>query len=273
LATRFYTKGTGSSRKVIPMKDGAGKRKPSVTGVLKIMNIRSSTYRDFADALNYSYKQIDADEDLLLMTINGIGKQDVKKYPGLDKVGVQMTRASMFLLAAKSNISILKSKTVRNDGWLIQAISTALDKTMNILYEAHYAPGGLEDIMKQYQIANPKDDTIYTAEGYSLPSIGADLTDINEDLERVRNALMHSFKNMRMEMYQSIKARRIKDAEAEKKGIPHFNDYEAYLKWQRYNHASGKDKPHYTGKYVLINGKRHHINHTSPQNTSQSQYL
>ena len=222
MAKKFYSKGKGANRKVIPISDKRGKNHVELIGYAVSYPIESmgNSEREFETSKEYVYKKLEDVEDLISMSQN-FDESDFKKYPGLKKVKKILEHSDALAKNATMNAKRLMqihgsvSAPLNNPntvgvfaggvGSLVLSIHQNIHEIIKFNYEAYM---DLDQIIKKTRQTNEDSFLCSTHEGYSLPSLMADITDMEEELYDTDHVLMHTFRDMRREQY---KARRNKN--------------------------------------------------------------
>ena len=244
MTQRFYTKGTGENRKVIPIKSGTGLIQAKPHLYVSPNMIKSQNFLEFMRVVGYVYMQFDVEKkvnDTLIEHVKNFKNDEEfnnssEKRLEIATIEVDLELLNNLLTNMMGNLRIIISNPPYDYGPIIQSIYMNIDRAIE-----------LEN--KINKLAN------------IFPKETADLFSVDNNLPTAREVLMESFRKVRKDDFQKYKIRKAKEFEAEKKNIPHFRDYDAYLRWQGYIHSHKKLTP-YKGKYVLIDGKRHFIKHS-----------
>ncbi len=200
---KFISKGKGPDRKVIPISDRSGSRKPQdVVVVAFAMEGLPEKDREFESTKEYVYDELDDVSDFIDSTYSGMSQKDIQMYPGLEKIKNMLKDAYVLSANAMKNAGLLMQKHGGGVGPLVQSIHNAIVNTEKLNYNAYV---DLEDLMKKSRKKESKEGMLQTFEGYSLNSIGADLQEINDQLQDIDAVLMRSFRDMRREHYREYR--------------------------------------------------------------------
>ena len=206
MSKRFFSKGKGGARKVIPLTKGWGKKKrlalapfdwwKGVPGAVRIM-----------DALENAYAVVLDQEDLLEMDVHGIFKEDIEKIPELEEIKKQLNATTTALkdkvVPALNDVIGLIRYSRKMTGGLGVAIQNLEAQFWAAMHDAFAAQEGIEKIMKKRN-----DSTVTTSEGYSLASMSADINDATTEIESAMKRVKRTFIETRKEDYQKVKERR-----------------------------------------------------------------
>jgi hypothetical protein len=205
LAKKFITKGKGANRKVIPISDKKGRNRVGLSGyaVSYPLEPASEAEREFESSKEYVYKKLDDVEDFISLSQN-FDESDFKKYPGLKKVDEYLEESHTIAKNAAMNAKLMMKRHGGNVGPLAQSIHNGIHETLKFNYEAYTK---LDEIIKKARQANENDMGCPTHEGYSLSSIMADITDMEEDLYSADAILMKTFRNMRRAQYREYRSK------------------------------------------------------------------
>ena len=208
MSGKFFSKGRGSSRKVIPIHRAwqkfvaRGSTTPpfqsqeywmAVPGAVRIMK-----------ALENAEAVILDQEDLLQMDVDGITEEDVKKIPELEKVKAQLKAATTAI--RETVIPALSEVTgwIRFEGEKKSGLGTAVQafetKFWAAIHDGYMAQATLEEIMKKRN-----DNRIMTVEGYSLGSISADIEDATSSMDDAVTGVQRAYIETMKEDYQRVK--------------------------------------------------------------------
>ena len=207
MAKKFYSKGKGANRKVIPISDKKNKNHVEVIGYAVSYPIESmgTSETEFETSKEYVYNKLDDVADFMSM-IENFDESDYKKYPGLKKVAKYLEQSHTMAKNAAMNANLLMKKHGGNVGPLVQSIHNSIKETIALNYEAYM---DLDEIIKKARQADKNDTRQHTHWGYSLPSIMADITEMEEDLYDADRVLLRTFRDMRREQYRAMRNRNI----------------------------------------------------------------
>ncbi len=218
MAKKFYSKGKGANRKVIPISDKKGAKQIETIGYVITFPVEkmSEPEREFETSKEYVYKKLDAAQDLMDFT-RPYDTADFREYPGLEEVSKYLKDSHTIAKNAALNAKLLMEKHGGGVGPLVQSIHNSIHETIKLNYEAYM---GIDKIIKNKEkddymnkevktydhIGKGEDMRTVPAyslhEGYSLPSIMADITDVEEDLYNADSILMRTFLDMRRAHYR-----------------------------------------------------------------------
>ncbi len=216
MAKKFYSKGKGANRKVIPISDKKGRSKSvNVIAITYPLERMSEPEREFEASKEYVYKKLEDIEDLISMSQN-FDETDFKRYPGLKKVkrilehsdalakNATMNAKRLMQIHGNGSTSLNNPNTVGvfagGVGSLVLSIHQNIHEIIKFNYEAYM---DLDQIIKKTPRTNEDSFHCPTHEGYSLPSVMADITDMEDELYDTDHVLMHTFRDMRREQYKA----------------------------------------------------------------------
>lgn len=204
MAKKFYSKGKGANRKVIPISDKKGGSKSvNVISIAYPLERMSEPEREFEASKEYVYKKLDDVEDFIELSRN-FDEFDFKKYPGLKKADGYLKDSEIIAKNAVLNTKLLMKKHGGGVGPLVQSIHNSIHEIIKLNYEAYM---DLDEIIKKARKENGDSENCMTHEGYSLPSLMADITEMEEDLYDADSVLTKTFRNMRRAQYREYKMR------------------------------------------------------------------
>lgn len=203
MSTKFRTKGKGANRKVIPISDKKGGKRVELIGYAVSFPIEkmSEPEREFESSKKYIYKKLDDVEGLISLSLN-FDKKDFEKYPGLKEVDEILGQAQILAENAALNAKLLMEKHGGDVGPLVQAIHNSIHNIIKTDYEAYM---GLDKVIKKARERNKDGDYFYVDAGYTLPSVMADIEDVEEDLYDADAVLMRTFRDMRRVHYREYR--------------------------------------------------------------------
>ena len=220
MAKKFYSKGKGSNRKVIPISDKNGRKQSiAVVTVAYPIEMASKPERDFEESKKYIYDKLNGAQNLIDLT-RPYDAADFREYPGLEEVSKYLKESHVIAKNAALNAKLLMEKHGGGVGPLVQSIHNSIHEAIKLDYEAYM---GIDRIIKNKEKEGYMNKEVKTYdhigkgedmrtvppfslhEGYSLPSIMADITDIEEDLYDADSILMKTFRDMRREQYRNRK--------------------------------------------------------------------
>ena len=205
MAKKFYSKGKGANRKVIPFSDrkGAKQKQIETIGFVVAFPVEkmSEPEREFETSKECVYKKLDDVEDLISMSQN-FDENDFKKYPGLKEADRYLKNSDTIAKNAILNTKLLMKKHGGSVGPLVQSIHNSIHEIIKLNYEAYMK---LDEIIKEVRKKDSNNEHATTHEGYSLSSVMADITDMEEDLYEADSVLMRTFRDMRRTQYKEYK--------------------------------------------------------------------
>ena len=217
MAKKFYSKGKGANRKVIPISDKKGGSKSvNVVAIAYPIERMSEPEREFEASKEYVLDEVKSAVGLLTATekltqelskaypgLNDIYLPNKKKYPGIDEVWLHLKYAKTM---GEYVTSMLKDLMKQHEGNVGATVNTIHKKIREIIEANQYSCTQMEKVIEEAKKANKdKPSPSYKGHVYPLDTVKTSIDDTNAEFRSADRLLMRSFRDMRRMQYMKLR--------------------------------------------------------------------